>query len=151
MSITRYTRRSPFLTPWIQTEGMPNRLNRLFGEPRNGQDSGGLSWAPPVNVEESGEELLLTAELPGLGIEDVVIEVENNVLTLEGEKRQERKEGDEGRYHLRERMSGSFKRTFTLPRSVKTEAISAEMRDGVLLVRMPKAPEALSRRIEVKG
>ena len=151
MTITRYARRSPFSSPWVEMEDMTNRLNRLFREPRNGHDSKGSSWAPTVNVEENADELLLTAELPGLGIQDIEIEVENNVLTLKGEKREGKEQGDESRYHVWERRYGSFKRTFNLPRTVKTDAISAEMKDGVLFVQMPKAPEALSRKIEIKA
>ena len=151
MTITRYARRSPFPSPWLEVEDMGNRLHRLFGEPSDGEGSPRSQWSPTVNVEESSEDLLLTAELPGMGIEDIAIEVENNVLSLQGEKKEEKEEGDERRYHLWERKYGSFKRTFTLPRTVKTAEITAQVRDGVLFVRMPKAPEAKSRKISIKS
>ena len=154
MTVTRYTRRSPFLSPWLEVEDMSNRLHRIFGESGKGEGSRTSSWNPTVNVEESSEELLLTAEIPGMAIEDIDIEVENNVLTLTGEKKEEKEESEEGedrRFHLWERKYGSFKRTFTLPRTVKTEKISAHVKDGVLFVQMPKAPEAKSRKITVKS
>jgi HSP20 family protein len=147
MTITRYVRRSPLTSPWLEVEGMTNRLNRFFGD-TNGS---GEAWDLSVNVEETPDELLLTAEVPGLAIEDIEIEVENNVLTVTGEKKEEREESDDRRYHLWERRYGSFKRTFTLPRTVKTEEITAFAKDGILSVRMPKAPEAKSRKIDVKA
>ena len=154
MTITRYARRSPFLSPWLEVEDMGNRLHRLFGDSPNGEASPLSLWSPHVNVEEGSEELLLTVEVPGMGIEDIEIEVENNVLSLQGEKKEEteeKEEGDDRRYHLRERRYGSFKRTFTLPRTVKTEKISAHVKDGILFIRIPKAPEAKSRKIAIKS
>ena len=108
-------------------------------------------WPPAVNVEETKEELILSAELPGMNIDDVVIEVENNVLSLRGEKREAREEGDDRRYHLWERCYGSFERSFTLPRTVKTDEITAQFKDGILHVQMPKAAEAKSRKISIKS
>ena len=152
MTITRYTRRPPFRSPWLEVEDMTNRLNRLFTSPDRSEESSSFPWVPTVNVEENAEELLLTAELPGLGLDDISIEVENNKLTLSGEKKSDRDDGDEDRrYHIWERRYGSFKRTFNLPRTVKTEEISAYAKDGILSVRMPKAAEAKSRKIEVRA
>jgi HSP20 family protein len=152
MTITRYTRRSPFRSPWLEVEDMSNRLNRLFSSQDQSADSTAFPWVPTVNVEETTEELLLTAELPGLALEDISIEVENHKLTLSGEKKSARDEEDEDRkYHLWERRHGSFKRTFNLPRTVKTDEITAYAKDGILSVRMPKSPEAKSRKIEVRS
>lgn len=151
MAVTRYTRRSPFLSPWQELEDMTDRLNRMFAPATSGEASPRQFWSPSVNVEESKDELLLTAELPGMSIDDVSIEVENNVLTLSGEKREEREEEEGHKYHLWERCYGSFERQFTLPRTVKTEEISAQFKDGILHVQMPKAPEAKSRKIAIKA
>jgi HSP20 family protein len=107
-------------------------------------------WTPAVNVEETKEELKLTAELPGMDIDDIEIEVENNLLSLRGEKREE-EELENRKFHVWERTYGSFERSFTLPRTVKSEEISAHFRDGILHVHMPKAPEAKSRKIAIKG
>ena len=157
MVIARYTRPSPFLSPWQGFEGASERLNRLFGTPAQGEAVSRSAWTPSVNVEETKEELLLTAELPGMNIDDVEIEVENNVLSLRGEKKgmpEEKgmaEEKDDRRFHLRERRYGSFERSFTLPRTVKTDGISAHFKDGLLFVEIPKAPEAKSRKISIKA
>ena len=151
MAITRYTRRTPFRSPWIELEDMGNRLNRLFVQPSSAEASHPSPWSPSVNVEESKDEILLTAELPGLSIEDVEIEVEDDVLSLQGEKKEEREETDEGRVHLRERRYGSFLRQFTLPRTVKADKISAHFKDGILNIQMPKAPEAKAKKIAIKA
>ena len=150
MALTRYTRRSPVFSPWAELEDMTNRLNRMFTEAGSGEASRRAFWTPAVNVEETKDELRLTAELPGMGIDDIEIEVENNVLSLRGEKREEEQQ-DERRYHVWERSYGSFERSFTLPRTVKPDQISAQFRDGILHVQMPKAPEAKSRKISIKA
>ncbi len=145
MALVRYTPRSTFAS-WPELDLFSNRLSRVFG---NAWDTPELTgnWLPAVNVEEAADELLLTAELPGMREEDVNVDIENNILTIRGEKREE---GDEGhRYHVSERRYGSFHRSFTLPRSIQADAIRAEFDNGVLTVRLPKAPEAKSRSIEI--
>ncbi len=147
MAIMRYRTRS-WPSPWQELEEMQNRLSRAFGESsplaRDGHD-----WLPAVNVEETKEELVLTAELPGMNQEDVEIELENNVLTVRGSKEQTREESEDRRYHLWERRWGSFQRSFTLPRTVSPERIAATFENGVLTIHMPKVAEARSRRIEI--
>ncbi len=119
---------------------MTRRWDRLFGESALPKAEA-ASWLPAVNVEETKNELLLTAELPGLTEENVEIELENDVLTIRGQKDETRKEnGEGGRYHVWERQFGSFHRSFTLPRTVSADEISAAFEDGVLHMRMPKAP-----------
>lgn len=149
MAIVRTGIRSP-LSPWRELEEMTNRLNRFFDTDFPTPTAGGL-WAPPVNVTETAEELVLTAELPGVRQEDVEIDLENNILTIRGEKREERSENGEGRYHLWERRYGSFQRSFTLPRTVKSDDIRASFKDGILTVQMPKAPEAKGRKIAISS
>ncbi len=94
--------------------------------------------------------IVLEAELPGMNREDFELSVENNVITLRGERRFEKKD-EADNYHRVERAYGSFTRSFTLPRSVSAEGASAEYRNGVLRVVLPKREEAKARRIEVKG
>lgn len=145
MAITRYTYRNP----WRDLDQLTNRLGRIFGEDVPGNGSGS-DWIPAVNVEETSEELVLTAELPGMKEEDIDVELENNVLQISGERSVERSTDDEERrYHLWERRSGSFMRSFTLPRTVQADDISAEFENGVLTVHMPKAPESRGRRIAI--
>ena len=148
MAITRYSYRNP----WGELDQLTNRLSRMFDWENGGfpTPSNTGTWVPAVGVEETQEELILTAELPGMKPEDVELSVENNIMTIRGEKTEERKEGDESRrYHLWERSYGSFQRSFTLPRTVRADAIRAEFDSGLLRVRMPKAPEAKSRKIEI--
>ncbi len=109
-------------------------------------------WVPPVNVAETADSILVTAELPGVSPDDVEIQVEENVLTIRGEKRDERQAEDAERHmHISERIMGSFSRSFTLPRKADVERIAAEFGDGVLKVDVPKAPETRARRIEVRA
>lgn len=149
MAIMRYRTRN--LSPWQELDEMTNRLSRIFNEGVTAEPADGTNWYPAVNVEESRDELVLTAELPGMRREDVEIELENNVLSLTGRKEQVREESadQERRYHLWERRWGSFQRSFTLPRTVMADEISATFQDGVLHVRMPKVPEAKGRKIEI--
>lgn len=109
-------------------------------------------WVPPVDVAETADSILVTAELPGVSSHDVEIQVEENVLTIRGEKHGEREEEDTERHmHISERITGSFSRSFTLPRRVDVEGINADFGEGVLKVSVPKAPETRARRIEVKA
>lgn len=150
MAITRYYRR-PSVSPWQELEEVSNRLSRFFDDSLSTGTNGG-TWMPAVNVRETGDELLLTAELPGMTHDDISIELENNVLTLSGEKTEEKKEGDEERrYHLWERRYGTFQRSFTLPRTVNPDEIRATFHNGILEVHLPKAPEAKGRRIAIEA
>ncbi|MEJ2203953.1 MAG: Hsp20/alpha crystallin family protein [Gemmatimonadota bacterium] len=152
MAITRYTLRNPGLSTWRDLEEVSDRLARFFDESPLSTGTNGGTWVPSVNVEETTDELVLTAELPGLTEDNVSIELENNVLCISGEKNEERTEGDEERrYHLWERRYGSFQRTFTLPRTVKAEDIQARFDKGVLRITMPKLAEAKGRKIAIQA
>ncbi len=148
MALVRYTPQSNF-TSWPDVGLFSNRLSRILGNAWDTTAPTGV-WIPAVDVEEAADELLLTAELPGMREEDIDVDLERNILTIRGEKREAREEADEGhRYHVRERLHGSFHRAFTLPWSVDADAIRADFDGGVLTVRLPKAPEAKSRAIEI--
>ena len=148
MAILRYTPKSSFGS-WPELNLFSNRISRVFGNAWDTPDPTG-AWIPAVNVEEAADELVLTAELPGMREEDVSVDIENNILTIRGEKREAREEGDEGyRYHVWERRFGRLHRAFTLPSTVQSDAIQAEFEAGILTVRLPKAPEAKSRSIEI--
>ena len=109
-------------------------------------------WAPAVDIRETGDEIRVMAELPGLSPEHVDVSIENNVLTITGEKRQDVEEGkDESNFHLLERRYGRFERSFTLPRTVDAEAISARFDNGVLTVTLPKAEAAKPRRVQIQA
>ena len=151
MAITRYTVRNPALSPWRDLEDVSNRLAAFFEDSPLSTGTNGGRWIPAVNVEETADALLLSAELPGLSEDEVSIELENNVLSISGQKAEERTEGDEERrYHLWERRYGSFQRSFTLPRTVKGDDIRAHFEHGILRITMPKVPEAKGRKIEIQ-
>ena len=150
MAITKYIRRRSIRSGWRDLEAMSNRMSQFFDTVPFSTDSVNRGWAPHVDVIETDEELTLTAELPGLSENDVMLNLENSVLSISGEKTAIRNEDEtEQRSHVWERRYGSFNRSFTLPRTVSTEDISALFENGVLTIHMPKVPEAKGRTIEI--
>ena len=132
------------------------RLSRLMDEafgafptaPSNG-DAVGSSWTPSVDIREDKDHLTITMDVPGVRPEDVKISLENQVLTIAGEKQALLQEKDE-RWHRWERHYGHFERTFTLPSTVDAERIEATSDNGVLTIRLPKVEKARPREIQVK-
>ena len=114
---------------------------------------GNMLRAPHADVTESETEIRVMVELPGMRPEDVQVDLENNVLTISGEKKEERTEGDEKNetWHLSERRYGRFSRSFVLPRDVEQEQIRASFDNGVLSLTIPKSEKARRRRIEIQG
>jgi HSP20 family protein len=108
------------------------------------------SFTPAVDIYEEKDSIFVKAELPGVKPEDVRIDVENNVLSIRGERKLEREEDREG-YHRLESSYGSFTRSFALPESVDAQKVDAEINEGILTVRIAKRPEINARRIEVKS
>ncbi|MCB1057070.1 MAG: Hsp20/alpha crystallin family protein [Acidobacteria bacterium] len=135
----------PFFTPFERL------LGATLGRPWNVDDSGlsDYGWAPPVDIRETEDAYLVNAELPGMKKEDVQITLENNVLTVGGERRFEGDEKDQG-FHRRERAYGKFLRSFALPKRVDSEKIAAKFRDGVLEISVPKMAEARPRQITIQ-
>jgi HSP20 family protein len=145
MAITRYD-------PFRDLFRLQDQLFKTFGETYGGsREETGLtgSWTPAVDVFEDGEAITLKIELPEVDAKDVDIQVEANQLTIRGERKLENAENRDG-YHRIERTYGSFSRSFTLPTTVDTEHISAESRDGVLRVVLPKRAETKPRQIKVQ-
>ncbi len=129
--------------------GLRREIDRLF-EDTFSRGDGVNNWSPAVDVSESASELRLEIELPGIRPEDVEVTAENNVMTVRGEKRGERKEGEEDwRYHLVERSYGSFTRSFQLPQGLDESKIEADADNGILSIRIPKAALPQPRRIEI--
>jgi len=127
-----------------------NQLNRLFDEAlgRDAGESPRAPWMPAVDLREEEARFVVDVELPGVKKDDVEIHVENNVLTVRGERRFESGVKKES-YHRVERTYGRFSRSFTLPVRVKVDAIEATLEDGVLSLSVPKAEEAKPRKIAV--
>ena len=124
-------------------------FDRFFGQ---GAAQGMTVWAPAVDVRETNDELQVTAELPGLAPQDVNVTVENGVLTISGEKKQEVREGTEdSNYYLYERRYGRFERSFSLPRAVNAEQVKARFDNGVLTIALPKAEAAKPRKVQIES
>jgi HSP20 family protein len=130
--------------------GLRREIDRLFEDTFSGSGNQ-AGWSPSANIRESNDALAFEFELPGLKPEQVEVTCDNGVLTVRGERREERKEGDEGRYHLVERTYGSFSRSFQLPQNVDEDQIDASFENGLLTVRVPKAALPQPRRIEIQG
>ena len=147
MSIARYD-------PFRDLRTLQEEVNRLFSNnltPSFADEGIGRgAWNPNVDIYENKDQIVLEAELPGMNREDFDLTIENNVITLRGERRFEKKD-DADNYHRVERAYGSFTRSFTVPQTVSGEGASAEYRNGVLRVTLPKREETKARRIEVSG
>jgi HSP20 family protein len=139
--------------PFREMMSFRSAIDRLFDESVFGRQSdweGQLSWSPLLDVAETGDEYLVKASLPGIEPDDLEITYNNNVLTIKGETQAER-EVEEQRYHLRERRSGSFSRSLSLPSTVDADHIQASYTAGVLTLHLPKLEEAKPKRIQVRS
>jgi HSP20 family protein len=120
-------------------------VSRLLSEPASGRP-----WAPPVDILETENELVLKADLPDVDLKDIDIQVENGTLTFRGERKFEKREGGNQGYHRLERSYGSFVRCFSLPETVDAGQVGAAYKNGVLTISMPKQEVAKPRSIKVK-
>lgn len=146
MNIVRYD-------PFRELRGLQDEVNRLFTTSFSRNDNEQMSrgsWLPSVDISETRNEIVIEAELAGLKPEDVEISIDNNTLTLRGERRLDKKEQNDN-YHRVERSYGSFTRSFTLPRTVSSDEANAEFNHGVLKVTLPKREETKARKIEIKS
>ena len=144
------------LIRWRPTHDLMNirdEMSRLFdnffaGLPERGKELLGGEWSPSVDVSETDEEVVVTAELPGVKQDEVDITITDDVLTLKGEKKEE-KEVKEKNYHRVERTYGSFQRSIGLPTGVEAGKAKATYKDGVLCITIPKAEEAKPKQIKI--
>jgi HSP20 family protein len=141
--------------PVRELNTLQNEMNRLFNSvfdtppPNGGGGGAGLRrWIPAMDLVETDDDFVLRADLPGLAEGDVNIELEDNVLTVSGERKSEHEERKEGYYRV-ERASGSFSRSLTLPEGVNADAIKASFDKGVLEVRIPKPEERKPRKVAI--
>jgi HSP20 family protein len=136
--------------PFRDLAVLQDRVNRLFGDAYGAREEGVLSnWVPAVDIfENEKKELVIKAELPDVRKEDVSVTVENNMLTLSGERKLDA-EVKKDQYHRIERTFGSFSRSFSLPATVDTGKIGADFKNGVLTVRLPFREEARPRSIDI--
>jgi len=135
--------------PFRSTSGLESQVGRIFNELFDrSQESNLTSWAPAVDIFENEHELVVKADLPDVKPEELDIRVENNILTIRGERKFEKKV-DEKNYLRVERSYGSFARSFALANTVNSEAIKADYKDGVLTLTIPKREEAKPKQIRV--
>jgi|SRR5579859_3672531 len=142
MSITHYDPLANFPASFRNFE---DAISRFLAEPRNGS----RPWSPSVDIFETENELVLKADLPEVKLEDIEVRVENQTLTLKGERKFEKDETVRG-YHRIERDYGSFVRSFTVPATVDAEKVGAEFKSGVLTVKLPKKEAAKPRQVKVE-
>jgi HSP20 family protein len=141
--------------PVRELSSLQEEMNRLFthffdAPGGNGGDARLVRrWIPAMDLVETDDHFVLRADLPGLGEDDVAIELEDNVLTVSGERKAEHEDTREGFYRL-ERASGAFRRSLTLPDGVDAEGISAKFDKGVLEIRIPKPAEHKPRRVAIQ-
>jgi HSP20 family protein len=131
----------------IQTE-MNRLFNTVFDAPDQDGSGQARRWTPPMDLLETGDHFVLRADLPGMREEDVSIELEDNVLTVSGERKAEHAEGGQGFYRV-ERAFGAFSRSLTLPKGVDADAVEAHFENGVLEVRISKPEQRKPRKISI--
>jgi HSP20 family protein len=146
MSLTRWD-------PFRELEDMSVRLNRLMGQPgTRAADSGQMTvadWSPAVDVTETDAEYLIKADLPAVKKEDVAVEIRDGVISVRGERQQEKEENGT-RIHRVERSYGVFERRMGVPADVDPTKVAAEFKDGVLQVHLPKSPTSRPQAVAVK-
>ncbi|MDF1578138.1 MAG: Hsp20/alpha crystallin family protein [Desulfurivibrionaceae bacterium] len=142
MEITRWE-------PLREMEDFFDRFSRPMGRQFGRELARAGEWAPRVDISENDKEFVINAEIPDIKKEDVKVNVENGVLTLRGERKQEKEEKDK-KFHRIERFYGSFCRSFTLPDNVDEAKIDATFKDGMLKLTIPKIESKKPKAIEVK-
>ena len=140
--------------PFREMEEMQNRMAALFGRRVPLRDGGEetitmTEWNPAVDIAEDDKEYTINAELPGMHKEDVRVTVEGGVLSISGERKEEKEEKNK-KYHRIERSYGSFMRSFTLPEGAAGDKVSADFKDGLLHVHLPKDEKSKPKMIDVK-
>lgn len=140
--------------PFRELEEVSDRLNRMFTRPamrtsNNKETMIVADWTPSVDISETEGEYQIQVEIPDVKKEDVKVTLEDGVLTIQGQRKQEQEESGT-KYHRIERSYGSFARTFSLPDVIETDKVRAEYKDGVLHLYLPKSEKAKPKAIEVK-
>jgi len=143
MNLIRWSPLSDFAT-------LQNQMNQLFDSTRYGwpAESGTRTWMPPADIHETDHELIVTADLPGIDVNSIDVRVENNVLSITGERKPQ-ETAENGNVHRMERMYGAFARSFTLSTQVDAGKTQANYKDGVLKITLPKAEQAKPKRIAI--
>ncbi len=139
--------------PFRELEEMSSRLNRIFGRPRGSAEADSemmavANWMPSVDISETDDAYLIKGEIPGVKKEDVKVTIQNGMLTIQGERKQEKEEKNK-KFHRVECSYGSFARSFRVPDDADESAVKAEFKDGMLNVSLPKSAKAKPKSINV--
>jgi len=137
-------------TPFHDMTLLQNQMNRLFDGAMQGwpgEANGTRNWVPPADIHETDNDLVVTMDLPGINSKNIDVRVENNILSITGERPFEPVENEN--IHRVERMYGGFARSFTLSTPVQADKIQANYKDGVLRISLPKAEQAKPKRIQI--
>jgi HSP20 family protein len=166
MALVRFTRRQPRInfpgfgatTAFPSFDDVENRMSRFIERALNEPFGNSLiaepmAWVPAIDIVESAKEFTLTAELPGIDQKDIDVSVEDGMLTIRGEKTEEKKEEEDKKVYLYERTYGSFQRSFALPPMVDGANVAAEFEKGVLKIHLPKSLDAKpkGKKVEIKS
>ena len=139
--------------PFRDLSMLQDRMNRLFEDAGRGwrpdEAAATTTWSPAVDIFETENEIMVQAELPGVDRKDIILNLENNVLTLKGERRFE-KETKQENYHRIERSYGAFSRAFSIPAIVDEEKIRADYKDGILKIALPKKDQVKTKQIRIE-
>ena len=137
---------------WREFDQLRNEMDALFSRFAGaGSAAGGRGVYPAVNLYETADAYVLTAELPGVDSKDIHVSLEGQTLTLHGERKIEYAGLEDASLHRRERHAGSFRRAFELPAHIDADKVEAVHKNGVLMLRLPKTPDAQPRQISVKA
>jgi len=138
--------------PARELHTIQQEMNRLFGSAfdaqAGGESNGGARWIPAMDLVEEEDHFVLSADLPGVDEDDISVELEDNVLSISGQRRSQREKRREGYYRI-ERAAGKFSRSLTLPEGIDPDGIQASFEKGVLVVRVPKPEERKPRRVAI--
>lgn len=148
--MTNLTRWRPLTEPGVFPRDLSQVFDRFFSRGDWGTEDATIpAFYPAIDVSETEDNVLVVAEVPGMDAKDIDISVQDNVLTIKGEKRSEKEEKDEQRHRV-ERTYGTFTRSFRLPAAVTTEKVAADYKQGVLYITMPKSDESKRRAVKIK-
>jgi HSP20 family protein len=151
MAIERFKERHPvYWRPFFGLRSLQDEMNRMFSDFFGEASEGGMATvAPAVDLIDTADTLKINVELPGIRKEDVEISLKDDLLTIRGEKKEEKEQKGENRYYM-ERTYGTFSRTLNLPAKIKADKVKAAYKDGVLEITLPKAEEEKAREIQVE-
>ena len=138
------------LAPWSPFRDWDMPISRFFEDMWGDVDLPRKAWAPDVDLKETDHAYVLKADLPGMNKDDISVSVEEGVVTLRGERRHEEEKTEDGGYHRIERRYGSFQRAFRIPGGVDSDKVTAEYKNGVLELTLPKREEVKPKQIDVK-